>query len=85
MCEHSPTCPAALAADRFAAHVIATHPEQGWSLLCNGVVAFDDYGALLPDGQPIPALLPRRSGGSPTRAHRSTLTTRIAAGGDRRP
>ena len=25
-------------------------PEQGWSLLCNGVVVFEDSGALLPDG-----------------------------------
>src|SRR5262249_22251087 len=30
------------------------HPEQGWSLLCNGVVAFDDTGALLPNGRSIP-------------------------------
>ncbi|HET9168311.1 MAG TPA: DUF5999 family protein, partial [Actinospica sp.] len=28
--------------------VLAAHPEQGWSLLCNGVIAFDDLGALLP-------------------------------------
>jgi hypothetical protein len=33
--------------------VIAAHPEQGWSLLCNGVVLFDDTGELLPDGQII--------------------------------
>jgi len=31
--------------------VVAGHPEQGWLLLCNGVVSFDDGGALLPDGQ----------------------------------
>jgi hypothetical protein len=30
------------------------HPEQGWSLLCNGVVLFDDAGALLPDGREVP-------------------------------
>jgi hypothetical protein len=29
---------------------VVTHPEQGWSLLCNGVVLFDDTGGLLPDG-----------------------------------
>jgi len=29
-------------------------PEQGWSLLCNGVVVFADTGVLLPDGQSIP-------------------------------
>ena len=26
-------------------------PEQGWSLLCNGIVLFDDGGLLLPDGR----------------------------------
>jgi hypothetical protein len=34
--------------------VVASHPEQGWSLLCNGVVSFDDSGDLLPDGHEIP-------------------------------
>jgi len=34
--------------------VVASHPEQGWSLLCNGVVSFEDTGDLLPDGQVIP-------------------------------
>ena len=31
----------------------SSHPEQGWSLLCNGVVVFDDAGALLPDGRVV--------------------------------
>ena len=53
MCPHQPACPASDAADRDAAHVIASHPEQGWSLLCNGVVLFDDTGELLPDGSII--------------------------------
>jgi len=53
MCSHQPTCPAATSADRCAAHVLAAHPEQGWSLLCNGVVVFDDYGELLPDGRAV--------------------------------
>lgn len=48
-CTHVPHCPAADAPDRNAAHVVVTHPEQGWNLLCNGVVAFDDTGELLPD------------------------------------
>jgi hypothetical protein len=48
MCQHSPQCPAATATDRSAARVVAAHPEQGWSLLCNGVIAFDDGGELLP-------------------------------------
>ena len=54
MCQHQPHCPAADAPDRDAARVVASHPEQGWSLLCNGVVSFDDSGDLLPDGHAIP-------------------------------
>lgn len=54
-CEHIPSCPGADATDRDAAHVIAAHPEQGWSLLCNGVVVFEDFGELLPDGQSVGA------------------------------
>ncbi|MFI0818252.1 DUF5999 family protein [Streptomyces sp. NPDC021098] len=53
MCRHQPPCPSADAADREAAHLTAFHPEQGWSLLCNGVLLFDDTGGLLPDGQVI--------------------------------
>jgi hypothetical protein len=53
MCPHSPPCPAPSAPDREAAHTIVSHPEQGWSLLCNGVVMFDDTGELLPDGASI--------------------------------
>ncbi|MFF8283499.1 DUF5999 family protein [Streptomyces albus] len=52
-CRHQPPCPAAEAADREAAHPVAHHPEQGWSLLCNGVLLFEDTGELLPDGQII--------------------------------
>lgn len=50
MCPHEPACPSAEAKDREAARTVATHPEQGWSLLCNGVVLFEDTGELLPDG-----------------------------------
>jgi hypothetical protein len=53
MCNHLPACPAATCPDRCAARVVAAHPEQGWSLLCNGVVLFDDYGQLLPDGRAL--------------------------------
>ena len=49
-CRHTPACPSADAADRDAAHVVSAHPEQGWSLLCNGVVVFDDFGEILPNG-----------------------------------
>lgn len=47
-CPHTPVCPAADAADHDAAHAVAYHPEQGWTLLCNGVVVFDDTGELSP-------------------------------------
>lgn len=50
MCQHQPTCPTAYAADREASHVLVAHPDQGWSLLCNGIVLFEDTGLLLPDG-----------------------------------
>jgi hypothetical protein len=52
-CVHVPCCPSADADDHQAAHVVSAHPEQGWSLLCNGVVAFEDFGELLPNGQSV--------------------------------
>ena len=55
MCQHHPPCPPADAQDREAAHVVAPHPEQGWSLLCSGVVVFEDTGALLPRWAEHPA------------------------------
>ncbi|GIE98809.1 DUF5999 family protein [Paractinoplanes rishiriensis] len=53
MCQHQTTCPSADAVDRDAARAVATHPEQGWSLLCNGVIVFEDTGEILPDGTMI--------------------------------
>jgi len=52
-CLHRPQCPDALAPDRIAARAVARHSEQGWSLLCNGVVLFEDGGAFLPDGRVV--------------------------------
>ena len=46
MCPHTPQCPEASAPDREAAHTVVSHPEQGWSLLCNGIVIFEDTGEL---------------------------------------
>jgi len=54
-CPHVPPCPPASAPDHRAARIVASHPEQGWHLLCNGVVAFDDDGEILPDGTCTPA------------------------------
>jgi len=48
MCQHQPKCPSADSPARQLAHTVAAHPEQGWTLLCNGVVVFDDLGELLP-------------------------------------
>ena len=48
MCQHQPQCPQASSPARQLARTVAVHPEQGWSLLCNGVVVFDDLGELLP-------------------------------------
>jgi hypothetical protein len=47
MCSHLPACPSADRPDRDAARTVAPHPEQGWSLLCNGMIVFDDMGASL--------------------------------------
>ncbi|HEX2904385.1 MAG TPA: DUF5999 family protein [Jatrophihabitans sp.] len=55
VCVHVPACPGADSPDRDAAHVIAAHPEQGWSLLCNGVVLFEDTGEILPNGHCVGA------------------------------
>jgi hypothetical protein len=53
MCPHTPPCPDPKDPDREAARTIIAHPEQGWSLLCNGIVVFEDTGELLPDGLAI--------------------------------
>ena len=53
MCLHRPQCPTADSPDRDAAHTLAAHPEQGWTLLCNGVIVFDDLGEILPDGRAV--------------------------------
>ncbi|WP_332875001.1 DUF5999 family protein [Streptomyces geranii] len=57
MCTHTPRCPSASSPAAEAARVVVGHPEQGWSLLCNGVLLFEDTGELLPDGRII---APRR-------------------------
>jgi hypothetical protein len=57
-CQHQPRCPGASAPDRAAARVLACHPGQGWSLLCNGVVLFDDAGLLVPAAGTTPGRAP---------------------------
>ncbi len=53
MCNHQPSCPPADATDHEAARVVAHHEEQGYSLLCNGVIVFGDTGEILPDGHTV--------------------------------
>ena len=53
MCHHVTPGPDATGEARDLAAVVSSHPEQGWRLLCNGVVLFDDDGELLPDGQAV--------------------------------
>ena len=57
-CPHQPSCPGALEPDRLAARLVARYPDQGRSLLCNGVVVLDDGDQLLPDGRVV-SLSPR--------------------------
>jgi Family of unknown function (DUF5999) len=47
-CSHETTCPSAESYDARAAHIVTEHWEQGWALLCNGLIVFDDGGVLLP-------------------------------------
>ena len=61
MCSHQPPCPPADHPGRVAARTVSSRPEQGWSLLCNGVIVFDDMGGILPGGQLIPAYCPPSS------------------------
>jgi hypothetical protein len=68
MCQHQPSCPSAHTPEHAVARVVAAHPEQGWSLLCNGVVLFEDTGELLPDGQ---AVAPHRPAGIQIRSNRA--------------
>ena len=53
MCSHVTPCPDAASEARDLAAIVRSHPEQGWNLLCNGVVLFDDDGELLPDGRAV--------------------------------
>jgi len=55
MCSHQPLCPSADSSDRGAAITVAAHHEQGWALMCNGVIVFDDSGAPAFASQPLTA------------------------------
>ena len=54
--------------------MMACHPGQGWSLLCNGVVLFDDAGVLVLAGPPRAlAVSPRYRGRRERQMVASTL------------
>jgi hypothetical protein len=62
MCQHLPTCPPRQAIDHRLALIVAEHWDQGWSLLCNGVIIFDDGGEFVsapaqPDVEPAAAVV----------------------------
>lgn len=65
MCTHEPRCPSAAAPDHTAARVVARQDAQGWSVLCNKVVVFDDLGELLPDGTSVASPLRPAGHGAP--------------------
>ncbi|MCM0619871.1 DUF5999 family protein [Nocardioides bruguierae] len=49
MCHHVPTCPDARDPHATAAHTVSDHDvDQGWQLLCNGLIVFHDGGCLVP-------------------------------------
>jgi hypothetical protein len=78
-CRHKPPCPPATAPDHTAARIVALHPEQGWSLLCNGVVLFEDTGELLPDGRVIQPHRPNPTPAVPLVAGRRQVADRGVA------
>ena len=62
MCQHLPACPPRQAFDHRVARIIAEHWDQGWSLLCNGVIIFDDGGEFVstsarPEDRPAAAVI----------------------------
>jgi hypothetical protein len=79
MCQHHPDCPSADSPDREAAVVVASHPEQGWSLLCNGVLLFEDTGELPPDGCVIAPHRPTDSYSLPSPRRVARLGAGVAA------
>jgi hypothetical protein len=75
MCSHQPKCPPAGAVDHDAAHLVVAYPAQGWSLLCNGVVVFDDTGEILPDGRTVAPHRPDCRKQNPTTDYKALAPT----------
>ncbi len=82
LCQHTPRCPSAASPDREAAKVVAAQPVQGWSLLCNSLLLWEDTGALLPDGQVVTPHRPTDTSGfavSPMRSGKTDMAALTAA------
>ena len=78
MCQNKCTCPTSDARDARSARVVADHSEQGWCLLCNGVILFDDGGALLPSGLAITPPPPSRDDQASISAHKCGPAHRVS-------
>ncbi|MET7800488.1 DUF5999 family protein [Streptomyces decoyicus] len=73
MCQHQPACPDFNSTDCAAARSVTQHHEQGWSLLCNGVVLLCDTGVICPDGRIVP---PHRLGNCKSTPRRAVSASR---------
>ena len=72
-CVHTPRCPAADSPGRDDAKVKYSHHDQGFVVLCNDVVVFDDTGELLPSRLTVPPHRPD----TPHRAGRAWSQTAV--------
>jgi hypothetical protein len=61
MCNHKPECPNAKAIDHDAAKALIHDYNLGATLLCNGVLVFDDSGELVPDDEGYGVIEPYRA------------------------
>lgn len=53
-CQHKPKCPSAYSEHPTTAVIVVRHDDdQGWNLLCNGVVTLHGGGYILPNGVTI--------------------------------
>jgi hypothetical protein len=57
MCAHVPRCAEQDSPTAGTARVVVAHYEQGWCLLCNGLIRFDDGTELRP-GPPTAVIPP---------------------------
>lgn len=54
ICPHTPACPSADDPNCASAHEVNSHDdEQGWTLLCNGVLLMHDRSAIRPNGEVV--------------------------------